>query len=175
MYSSTISELYKRLNLPVYEGVQEVLSKQGCIGRIVCSFCIIVLHQPTTKGQGYGELPTQWRRKGAPGAGTPHIVIVEMTCQAALCHRYPTPLSRSILQACHQVRRVSPISSGKRTGIKLIEYTTPTRRICTHISSATMVTPRRSQGVCNHGSGGWCISSEYRCGISDFYHVTAAL
>ncbi len=35
-----------------------------------------------------------------------------------------------------------------------IGYTTPTRRIitiCTHISSATVVNPRRSRGVCNHG------------------------
>ena len=36
-----------------------------------------------------------------------------------------------------------------------IAYTTPTRRICTHISSATVVTPRGSRGVCNDCSGGY--------------------
>ncbi len=59
----------------------------------------------------------------------------------------------------------------------VLGYTTPTRRICTHISSATVVTPRRSRGVCittvaEDIRGAYPPS---RCGISDLYHVTAAL
>ncbi len=53
-----------------------------------------------------------------------------------------------------------------------IGYTTPTRRICTHISSATVVTPRRSRGVCNHGSGGYTGCIILRVGVVYLTYTT---
>ena len=60
---------------------------------------------------------------------------------------------------------------------KYIGYTTPKRRICTHLSSATVATPRHSQRVCNHGREGYygCISSEQVSVVYLTYtNVTAA-